>query len=52
MINRFALPTALLIALLSANPSAACTIVSAIAANGQVWNMNNEDGPPDVATFH
>ncbi|WP_157976076.1 hypothetical protein [Lewinella sp. IMCC34191] len=29
----------------------ACTIVSAVGADGQVWNMNNEDGPLDVATF-
>lgn len=29
----------------------ACTIVSAVAENGEVWNMNNEDGPPGVANF-
>ena len=29
----------------------ACTIVSAIAKNGQVWNANNEDGPFGVANF-
>ena len=29
----------------------ACTIVSAVGHDGQVWNMNNEDGPLDVATF-
>ena len=29
----------------------ACTIVSAIAHNGEVWNANNEDGPFGVANF-
>lgn len=29
----------------------ACTIVSAVDADGQVWNMNNEDGPLGVANF-
>ncbi len=29
----------------------ACTIVSAIAKNGHVWNANNEDGPFGVANF-
>ncbi|MBW1298525.1 carcinine hydrolase/isopenicillin-N N-acyltransferase family protein [Aquimarina litoralis] len=28
-----------------------CTIVSAIAANGHVWNANNEDGPFGIANF-
>ena len=28
-----------------------CTIVSAVGEDGQVWNMNNEDGPLDVGTF-
>lgn len=28
-----------------------CTIVSAIARNGHVWNLNNEDGPFGVANF-
>jgi hypothetical protein len=28
-----------------------CTIVSAIARNGNVWNLNNEDGPFGVANF-
>lgn len=28
-----------------------CTIVSAIASDGQVWNCNNEDGPIGVANF-
>ena len=29
----------------------ACTIVSAVAQDGTVWNMNNEDGPPQTANF-
>jgi hypothetical protein len=29
----------------------ACTIASAVAANGQVWNCNNEDGALGVANF-
>ncbi len=29
----------------------ACTIVSAIGKNGQVWTANNEDGPFGVANF-
>jgi len=29
----------------------ACTIVSGIADNGQVWNANNEDGPVGMGTF-
>ena len=29
----------------------ACTIVSAVAADSQVWNMNNEDGPTSVGNF-
>lgn len=29
----------------------ACTTVSAIAANGQVWTANNEDGPFGIANF-
>lgn len=29
----------------------ACTIVSAIDRNGNVWNLNNEDGPYGVANF-
>jgi hypothetical protein len=28
-----------------------CTIVSATASDGQVWNANNEDGPYGVANF-
>lgn len=28
-----------------------CTIVSAVAEDGQVWNANNEDGPAGVANF-
>lgn len=28
-----------------------CTIVSAVAKDGQVWNCNNEDGPIGVANF-
>lgn len=31
--------------------SFSCTIVSAIARNGHVWNMNNEDGPYGTANF-
>ena len=38
----------LLILLQQAN---SCTIVSAIDKNGQVWNLNNEDGPYGVANF-
>ena len=51
MTDRLVLPVALLVALVAADLTAACTIVSAVAANGQVWNLNNEDGPPDVATL-
>ncbi|THU38010.1 hypothetical protein FAM09_15090 [Niastella caeni] len=29
----------------------ACTIASAVASNGHVWNCNNEDGPLGVANF-
>jgi hypothetical protein len=29
----------------------ACTIVSAVASDGQVWTCNNEDGPIGVANF-
>ncbi len=32
-------------------PAFSCTIVSATASNGHVWNMNNEDGPFGVANF-
>lgn len=28
-----------------------CTIVSAVAKNGQVWTMNNEDGYLDISNF-
>ncbi len=41
----------LLLSSLFAASAAACTIVSAVAEDGQVWNMNNEDGPADVANF-
>jgi hypothetical protein len=34
----------LLVGFLGLPKSYACTIVSAVAANGQVWNCNNEDG--------
>lgn len=37
--------------LLPTHSATACTIVSAIAKNGHVWNMNNEDGPRDVANY-
>ena len=37
--------------LLTLHGASACTIVSAVGTDGQVWNMNNEDGPLDVATF-
>ena len=36
---------------LHTNPVSACTIFSAIAKNGHVWNGNNEDGPFGVANF-
>lgn len=29
----------------------ACTIASGVAADGQVWNANNEDGPHGIANF-
>ena len=32
-------------------PATACTIVSAVDERGQVWTMNNEDGPPRVANY-
>ena len=32
-------------------PVFGCTIVSAVAEDGTVWNMNNEDGPQGVANF-
>ena len=41
----------LLLASLLTTPATACTIVSAVAENGQVWNMNNEDGPRGVANY-
>lgn len=31
--------------------SFACTIASALASNGHVWNSNNEDGPIGLANF-
>jgi penicillin V acylase-like amidase (Ntn superfamily) len=31
--------------------ASACTIASAVASNGHVWNCNNEDGPLGVANF-
>jgi len=37
--------------LLTPAPMSGCTIVSAIAADGQVWTCNNEDGPVGVANF-
>ncbi len=37
--------------LFASSPILACTIVSAIASDGQVWNANNEDGPFGVANF-
>ena len=37
--------------LITLTGASACTIVSAVGTDGQVWNMNNEDGPLDVATF-
>lgn len=32
-------------------PSYGCTVVSAIDKYGQVWNLNNEDGPFGIANF-
>ena len=43
--------TLLLLTSLFTMPATACTIVSAVAENGQVWNMNNEDGPRGVANY-
>ncbi len=43
--------TLLLLTSLFTTPATACTIVSAVAENGQVWNMNNEDGPRGVANY-
>ena len=37
--------------LLTLQSATACTIVSAVAKDGQVWNMNNEDGPAGIANF-
>ena len=37
--------------LLASQSIFACTIVSAVADDGQVWNANNEDGPKGVANF-
>lgn len=48
-VNRFYLLITSL--LLSTAHIFACTIVSAVDSNGQVWNMNNEDGPFGVANF-
>ena len=31
--------------------TSACTIFSSVAANGQVWNGNNEDGPLGTPTY-
>ncbi|MGY2134485.1 hypothetical protein ACW9KT_19815 [Hymenobacter sp. HD11105] len=38
-------------AFLAPTPALACTIVSAVASNGQVWNANNEDGAVGVGEF-
>ena len=51
MTDRLLTIAILLIALLLPSLAPACTIVSAVANNGEVWNMNNEDGPPGVANF-
>lgn len=40
-----------LIFILWSNLTYACTVVSAIAKNGQVWTMNNEDGYLGIANF-
>jgi hypothetical protein len=37
--------------ILFSTQSDGCTIVSAVARNGHVWNINNEDGPFGVANF-
>ena len=41
----------IVLALLFPSKTDACTIVSAIDRNGNVWNLNNEDGPYGVANF-
>jgi hypothetical protein len=38
-------------ALLAFTDATACTIFSGVAANGEVWNGNNEDGPFGSATY-
>ena len=43
--------TIVIIIFLLSQPSYGCTIVSVIDKNGQVWNLNNEDGPYGVANF-
>ncbi len=44
-------PFFILASLLVSPMSFACTIASAVAADGQVWNCNNEDGVTGVANF-
>ncbi len=41
----------LLAGMLRSTTSFACTIASGIAADGQVWTCNNEDGTTGVANF-
>ena len=51
MRRSFSLLALLPLLLLPLQPATACTIVSAVAKDGQVWNMNNEDGPAGIANF-
>jgi hypothetical protein len=41
----------LAMSLLAYSSASACTIFSGVAANGEVWNGNNEDGRLGVATY-
>ena len=51
MRRTFSLLALFALLLLTLQPATACTIVSAVAKDGQVWNMNNEDGPAGIANF-
>lgn len=44
-------PAALLTLCFVSPPAPACTILSAMASDGQVWTGNNEDGPLDVPLY-
>ena len=49
--NRYYLLLLIALTTQSLTSAFACTIVSAVAKNGQVWTCNNEDGPNGVANF-